>query len=564
MARRNSFLLPSLSLGLSLLIATSIFVMNLTTPYLTSSGPYNTTQRAIYITSTTILATLFTLFITTQIQDLLLRRIESTIQQSAIIKQQWVQSSEFKAINGSWRTVLGISSLREKARNLPIEFIYLLAGLITTAIVTSFTPSLTVRLFPYSPTIPFGPSPCAGVNLADSRDYSWTLANGSSFFIPANAGGCPTRQAVTLAGNINIINPAAFAYADDGVAVHSTAIGTPVSVYSAQKETSPRLNDLLGVYGSSVVSTTQCVPVMIKNPISCHRGGAIVVDSSTEATAIADDGMCTYTEQFWLSPEDNNIMVMKMCTHGNVGQGTIVLGAIRRFAYWLAMSVGDIANSNSSTYTVTCSVDTSDVYEYRMVTLGLQNPNISESSYSRSLIGQETCDPDVSTINDVLIATSAAANWQLLDQSAGVDGWFDSIAQLTFENSVESTGIPRQPPWAFNNSMNALEDVLGLTAALVASRLNSSTIAINGSTFVTATRVGSGDKFGLVFLIPPATASIVLLFLILTTRSVRASSCTTDLSDLVEFGKQLASDPENRPLNQQPAFGKNEPFSQLY
>jgi hypothetical protein len=49
--------------------------------------------------------------------------------------------------------------------------------------------------------------------------------------------------------------------------------------------------------------------------------------------------------------------------------------------------------------------------------------------------------------------------------------------------------------------MNALEDILGLTAALVAARPNSSTIAINGSTFVTPTRVGSGEKFELVFII---------------------------------------------------------------
>jgi hypothetical protein len=73
----------------------------------------------------------------------------------------------------------------------------------------------------------------------------------------------------------------------------------------------------------------------------------------------------------------------------------------------------------------------------------------------------------------------------------------ESIVQLTCENSVEATGIH----WAFNNSMNALEDILGLTAALVAARPNSSTIAINGSTFVTPTRVGSGEKFELVFII---------------------------------------------------------------
>src|SRR5277367_732731 len=160
MTRRNGFLLPLLSLSVSLLITLTILGMNLITPYLTTSGLYNTTQRVIYIMGTTIIATLFTLFIMTQIQDLLLCRIDSTIQQSAIINPQWVQSSQFKAINASWRTVLGLSSLLEKARNLPIEFICLLTGLITTAIETSFTPSVTMHPFPYNLTIPYGLSPC--------------------------------------------------------------------------------------------------------------------------------------------------------------------------------------------------------------------------------------------------------------------------------------------------------------------------------------------------------------------------------------------------------------------
>jgi hypothetical protein len=251
-----------------------------------------------------------------------------------------------------------------------------------------------------------------------------------------------------------------------------------------------------------------------------------------------------------------------MATWDNL-QGTIVLGDIRGYACWLAM--GDTANSNSSTYTVTCSVDTTNVYAYRMVTLGLQNENITGSSYSGSLIGQDPCIPDVPTINDVLIATSAAANWQLLFQNLGLDGWFDSIAQLTFVHPVNTTGIPRQPPWAFNNSKNALEDVLGLIAALVAARPNSPTIAINGSTIVTATRVGSGEKFELVFIIAPATASIVLLYLILTTRSLKTRSCTTDLRELVEFGKQLAArNPEDRTPSQQWGFGGQEWLLQGY
>ena len=58
-------------------------------------------------------------------------------------------------------------------------------------------------------------------------------------------------------------------------------------------------------------------------------------------------------------------------------------------------------------------------------------------------------------------------------------------------------------------------------------------------------RVGSGERFGLVFIIPSAAATTVLLYLILITRSMRTSSCTTDLSDMIDFGKNLASDSGN-------------------
>jgi hypothetical protein len=69
--------------------------------------------------------------------------------------------------------------------------------------------------------------------LEDDRDYSWKLSNGSSFFVPANAGSCPTRYALSLAENINAISPNAYAYADMGAA-EPRAIGILVSIYSSQ------------------------------------------------------------------------------------------------------------------------------------------------------------------------------------------------------------------------------------------------------------------------------------------------------------------------------------------
>lgn len=534
---------PLLALAGSLAITATIIALCFAPMHLTTSGVYSTEQRAIYITVTTILATIFTAFVTSQIQKLLLLQVDSDLEASP---------SDIERLNRRWRTVLGIGSLTDRARNILVGVAYLFTSLITTAIVASFTPSTTTRSFPYNPEIPLGPNICVGViPLAQNGggDYYWDLGNGSVFYIPANEGSCPTRQAVTLAANINIINPNTFAYVDMGVAVYASAIGTPITVYSSQLETAPEFNALFSVYGANIVNTTQCVPVMRQNPISCYPGGAVNVDeSSQQVSVVSADGRCSYTGSFLLSITQNSVMVKKMCPHDDVGQGTIVLGATMAYANNLARSIGDMsaaANTSLATYAVSCTVNTRDVFEYRMVTLGLQNSNTTQSNYARSLSGQESCfpnSPESSSIGDVLFATSAAANWQLLSQNDGIDGWFDTICQLTLG---DTTG--RKPPWAFSNSVNALEDVLGLTAALVGSRtavvgskINSSTIGVNGTVLVIASRVGGGTISALAFAIPPAAAALVLLYLVITTplsKAVRYS--TSKLGDLIAFGESL-------------------------
>jgi hypothetical protein len=354
---------------------------------------------------------------------------------------------------------------------------------------------------------------------------------------------------VTLAANININNPNTFAYADMGVAVHSSAIGTPITVYSSQLETAPDFNALFGVYGPNIVNTTQCVPVMRRNPISCRTGGTVTVDtSSQQVSAVSADGRCMYTASFLLSVTKNSVMVKKMCPYDDIGQGTIVIGGTMAYGNNLARSIGDMSaagDTSLATYAVTCKVDTRDVFEYRTVTLGLQNSNTTQSSYARSLTGQEPCSPgspESPSIGDVLFATSAAANWQLLVQNDGIDGWFDTICQLTLCDTTSRT-----PPWAFSNSVNGLEDALGLTAALVASRnaiyvskINSSTIDVNGTVVVIASRVGGGRTVALVFAIPPTVAAAILLYLMITTSlSETVQYSASKLGDLIAFGELL-------------------------
>jgi hypothetical protein len=548
-------LLPIAALVTSLIIAAILATVVVTPIYLTSSGPYSTKQHAIYTTTSAILATIFTAFIASQVRGLLLRQVDGGLQ----------DISRIKSLGRRWRVILKIGSLVESVRYPAIVTVYLLTSLITTAIVAGLTPDLKTRNFPYSPKISYGPSICTGTYpLAevenDGRPYYWDFGNGSAFFIPANGGGCPTRYATMLAGNVNPVNPDVFAYADGGVAVLSSAIGTPLSIYSSQPNAAPDFNSLLNKYGPSVVSTTQCVPVMRQNPITCRPGGTVSL-GSYQMNLTSSDGLCFYPAEFpFFDPLKDNTMASIMCAHGQVGQGTIVMGASGGYTRWLAASLNDAAHvppNPGATYVVTCTVDTRDVWEYRTVTLNLQSSNASGSSYARSLLGHEPCHPTPGTnaIDEVLIATSAAANWEILSQNQGLDGYFDLLNDLTGDN--------RPPPYAFNHSANALEDVLGLISALVASRINSSKVAVDGTAVVTATIVGSGKSFSFAFIVPPAAAAIVLFYLIVTTHTSKGDLYkSSKMGDLIEFGQTLGmkSSPGQQDLTMSSAAPRRSPY----
>jgi hypothetical protein len=230
----------------------------------------------------------------------------------------------FKSLNRRWRVILKIGSLAESARYPAVATVYLLTSLITTAIVAGLTPDLTTRSSPYNPKISYGPNNCSAtrplsVVEQEDRPYYWDLGNGSAFFIPANAGGCPTRLATVLAGNVNSVNPNGFAYADGGVEVLGSAISTPISIYSSNPNTAPDLNSLLDMYGRNVVATTQCVPVMRKNPITCRRGGTVALGSS-QMNLTSSDGLCNYEAEFpFFDPLTDSTMALVMCAYGEVG-----------------------------------------------------------------------------------------------------------------------------------------------------------------------------------------------------------------------------------------------------
>jgi len=525
--------------------------------YIKKTGLLSNGERSGYVLGVTLGATFVTAFITSAIQGLLAKRLDSKL-------EDWRFPSPIGHLNRQWRAVVNVDGFFSKFRTFTIHARYWVAALITTVLVASFNPTPTTRTFPYTQKIRDGPSTqmntvgnCTGVFKLPLNDptwpYYWNIGNNTVFLVQTKQGDCPTRDAQLVVGNINSYDAGLYAYMDAGVAVHSSALGVPRSMYSPETKFAPDLDRMLDAYGDNIISTQQCSRVMVRNPISCHRGGTIVWKKPW-LNISADDGQCKTYREFSSDEWDHyndaggGVMLKTMCAHHEIGQGTIVVGAEGGYAHWLAVSMNDLANAPhtaaGSTYIATCTVDARNIFEYREVMVQLRSNDASQTRFMRFLnaTGQLCSGPPI--IRDV-IATAASANWQTLLQQAGADGWWDLVWE-----AASGSHSPRPPPYGFAQSANALEDVLGLVAAMVTSRMNSSvTHTINSTAAVKATRVGNGDLFSLAFAIPP----ILVLFIFLgllggRLRHQAADVDCTELQDLMDLRGRVGNSYKSRSL----------------
>ncbi|PVH75090.1 hypothetical protein DL98DRAFT_593478 [Cadophora sp. DSE1049] len=321
---------------------------------------------------------------------------------------------------------------------------------------------------------------------------------------------------MTLLGAINTVDPANYGYVDAGVAVHVSALGAPASIYTSGSDNHEGFNSSIGVLGQSLLSTTQCSPVMTKNPITCTASGN-----------------ATYFEF--------------------EGQVTIVFAGLQGASICLAEALGDSAwldkydasSAVPAPYGVTCTVDMAPALEYRELHLTLQQSTGSTGAYSRGLsaTSSEVCTPVPSspfagseTQNlDKFIALASFAAYQPV-----VVPWADWARPLTLDkttNGAIHTNYIRKGSYAFTNSKNALEDVLALTSALVMSRATltgaSGQIEYVGKSTVLYTRAGTGEIWALVFIAPSLLVLCVIVGLIIRTRRKSAGFSSEQLGDLV-------------------------------
>jgi hypothetical protein len=117
--------------------------------YLTQSGTISTTEHSMYIVSLTITSTVTASFITIQIRKLLLKQVDRSV---ADFVDGNNGSQNLESLNKRWQTILGIESSS--------TIIYLATGLITAALVASFSPSTTFREYTFLSALPLGPNRC--------------------------------------------------------------------------------------------------------------------------------------------------------------------------------------------------------------------------------------------------------------------------------------------------------------------------------------------------------------------------------------------------------------------
>lgn len=511
--------------------------------------------------------------------------------------------------------VLGINTFKERITTIKTTVLpqlsFLFTGLITTAVVAAVTLTDTTcytdlepprihsgadnkctRMLPHNDTDRSSP-------LWEFRTF-WNNDDGSAYYATTNLG-CPSWSGAQFMGSISTINPAHVAYSRNGVGIQGSAIGTPEVFYTDFPDIVEPYDGLHGarVNQSMLRTVSQCLPVMATNPVRCRPGGRVTYKSATPEKASdteanyhqisIDAGGCNFTQ---VNAEDPNgkfgVMISRFCPQDNtVGKGTIAMGGTGIISLTLAASIGDkefLARHAASyeamsagvatnlTYALSCDIDVQPTIKWRTLTLELQQGTLTTTpSYSKLISGVDGC----------ATTTENKANWTLGNGYAGgaaaalvaplSEGrYWNGMTNTIFNQALNVTGtsdrystvaswqkLIRSAPYGFNQSANALEDVLGLTTGITMSQmstrdsmLSSSPLAdsaefhapaIGHATFA-CTRVGSGQRSAILFTLPPLLAMVTAIYLIFTVPRQSTSFKTSRLEDLIGIG--MASERE--------------------
>lgn len=265
-----------------------------------------------------------------------------------------------------------------------------------------------------------------------------------------------------------------------------------------------------------------CLPVFTTNPIKCSPSGN--VSFNTQSITV-NTPSCNVTALMNLQDPTFNssspAAASKICTGGPVGTSEIVMGAANHYANLLAeMMLKRSIPDENSTYSVSCEVNIPSSLEFREVHFNNHNLSVTSTSsctpYSAPLGG--SLDP-ADIITPDKLAFASAGLLQLLSQNSWHDGSWDALF-ASFLTRFPSPGLGNmnqtRQPFAFGDSTNFLEDLMGTATAIVwgehlTTHVDYSTLLeSSGTVRAWGIRVGSGRGWGVVYVIPQVWAGVCL------------------------------------------------------
>lgn len=499
----------------------------------TSTTPDNVQY---YYVLSKIAATLITTFIASEVQNMYLRRADMTL---VGLGEGSPESSveKVKKLDSYWRSVVKLPRFRDRLHHWQLSVTYLIVGLITTAFITRITPVTMSRHVQFKSEVPAATfDDCVSTNGPEPDYLTWVL-NSTHYIESLGSEGCADRIARRLLPSVNVRDTDNWAYFDAGVAVLPGAIGAPSSIYASRT-----LDEVFAKYGKSMISIQQCAAVLMSNPVSC-REIAAEYDGNKIKVDLADKNCLTTLDLQDEVPFDNVVPLISFCYGETVGSGALIVAAKGVAAGLLAAGMGlRRFDNDTSLYSVVCEVDTSKVFVERLLELSLRQSK--NSHYSRTLKSLGPCPyPNDKTIGPMLLATAALSIFTLEEeQRSWITDFHDVLADQ--RNSLVLDGTfyaPRQVwgRWAFKESNNSLEDVLGILVGLATSRMGT----YNRSELVSriaygeyaVTIVGSSGLYSLVLALPTFLVSITLIHLLLTDSRAQTEATSSSLEFLIRL-----------------------------
>lgn len=536
-----SFFGAYLAISLALLAIVFIILLALVDIYIKHPGVLSNSEHALYVTGTTIIASVIATFLSNQVR---LHWLASVFAAAG--------TPEVKSTLHLSRTkrLLGLGTWRDQLSFWPISVSFIITSLITTAIVSSITPSVSpveqstiAWLYPEQNDVCF-----EDTHNGSSGGYTWRLSDGS--FISLNATNCATNYASTLMDQT--FNSSGCAYALRGVCVDKSAVGTPVSIPQGKFDLS--FGVLGSQYGASALFqyATACFPILKQTPVQCRRTGNVTIGANE--VIVEAEGCKIVTPIFAFDPSSQGATPSGACTDGlDVGKANIVMGAVNGHANLLAQVMYDsnfsAPQQGSATYAVACNVDIAPSIALSLVNysrLAVQNEqygtsaSYNDESYTVNGTGS-ICTPFSdrtpilisSILTNRTLAIGAAANQQLLSENRYRDGWWRMIYGLT-QNVANLDGILMNG-FVFNNSRNPLEDVLGLVSGTVlgahwgTSTDNLGIRLTSGNIVIDDVRMGPGGWPALLYIIPEIYAASLIAYLLWRGRKHQTSKARAAL-----------------------------------